>query len=139
MSEYPHSAFVFQSTLPRGSDLLTVLSGTSILYFNPRSQGGATGSGRGPTRKDLFQSTLPRGSDVLRSGEKDKVIISIHAPKGERLFTRATNFFSDIISIHAPKGERLIRLSVLYLYCLISIHAPKGERPGRPPIERPPE
>jgi len=54
----------FQSTLPRGSDAFATSSKYSQSYFNPRSQGGAT---------------------QLPLGLTGNFLISIHAPKGERL------------------------------------------------------
>ena len=33
---------LFQSTLPRGSDILVIVFGASASYFNPRSLAGAT-------------------------------------------------------------------------------------------------
>ena len=63
------AANVFQSTLPRGSDVFKACHFKSLLNFNPRSLAGAT---YGPFLiyggVILFQSTLPRGSDLaLRS------------------------------------------------------------------------
>ena len=77
--------YQFQSTLPRGSDLQTLISISDIKNFNPRSLAGATaliitlrqGDGisiHAPSRErrltsgvstaeNTFQSTLPRGSD----------------------------------------------------------------------------
>ena len=79
-------AYLFQSTLPRGSDLLSVnpskifitisihapsrerpprpLREDGIRHFNPRSLAGAT---RDDVQRGIwkpFQSTLPRGSDA---------------------------------------------------------------------------
>ena len=79
-------AFVFQSTLPRGSDVISVLKiirikrisihapsrerlfiVKSLTYksmdFNPRSLAGATNRHKARSRGRGFQSTLPRGSD----------------------------------------------------------------------------
>ena len=53
----------FQSTLPRGSDYSAPFAGYSIADFNPRSLAGATELKRLQKLKQQFQSTLPRGSD----------------------------------------------------------------------------
>ena len=57
--------FLFQSTLPRGSDSNLCLHSMTRCNFNPRSLAGATG-GYNLFRSPLleFQSTLPRGSDM---------------------------------------------------------------------------
>ena len=98
--------FIFQSTLPNGSDCKAQREALPILYFNPRSQTGATRSclifqciinhfnprsQTGATQAidgsfcpRLFQSTLPNGSDMNWNYTTDMIEISIHAPKRER-------------------------------------------------------
>ena len=98
------------------------------LYFNPRSQGGATNTRaaiqptedisihapKGERRYQdwvnvgmaLFQSTLPRGSDSRKRDRGGRKRISIHAPKGERQGDLGKVLGDYKISIHAPKGER---------------------------------
>ena len=56
----------FQSTLPRGSDVISCLLQFLLLYFNPRSLAGAT---------------LAKAVHCFKS------CISIHAPSRERLIT----------------------------------------------------
>ena len=78
-------AHVFQSTLPRGSDLCDVKRYIHLRHFNPRSLAGAT---------RLFLMTI-----LLQK-------ISIHAPSRERhdkVFGYQERY---AISIHAPSRER---------------------------------
>ncbi len=42
---YYYLVFIFQSTLPRGSDLILYHDNMFNLYFNPRSLAGATDTG----------------------------------------------------------------------------------------------
>ena len=58
-------SFLFQSTLPRGSDL-SLLASAIFRHtdFNPRSLAGATWTIWNEWFRDEFQSTLPRGSDI---------------------------------------------------------------------------
>ena len=55
---------LFQSTLPRGSDCVKSVAGSSLMDFNPRSLAGATNLVLQRNSALVFQSTLPRGSDV---------------------------------------------------------------------------
>ena len=81
-----HKLFnLFQSTLPRGSDL------------QPRHVTKTHG---------VFQSTLPRGSDSFLCCSSKPFSISIHAPSRERLSPRFCHMASCMISIHAPSRER---------------------------------
>ena len=78
---------VFQSTLPRGSDLSGGCGRSgSPADFNPRSLAGATMAAALRDKvKAEFQSTLPRGSDVLCLYFRNiPTAISIHAPSRER-------------------------------------------------------
>ena len=102
--------FIFQSTLPYGSDVAVDKSkvgfcGISIhaplrerqmpniqrlfiSHFNPRSLTGATLPPLLLVKLMSFQSTLPYGSDVMSKELFEKVtknVISIHAPLRERL------------------------------------------------------
>ena len=56
---------LFQSTLPRGSDLSLIVKGWKPRNFNPRSLAGATKNLLRFLRFRTFQSTLPRGSDMF--------------------------------------------------------------------------
>ena len=81
-------AHVFQSTLPRGSDLCDVKRYIHLRHFNPRSLARAT---------RLFLMTI-----LLQK-------ISIHAPSRERhdkVFGYQERY---AISIHAPSRERQLR------------------------------
>ena len=59
----------FQSTLPRGSDVIAFSQVNPHACFNPRSRVGATKDISFCTISGKFQSTLPRGSDSLNSRE----------------------------------------------------------------------
>ena len=120
--------FLFQSTLPRGSDashrciLLhncafqsTLPRGSDIVYL------------RSPFSLYAFQSTLPRGSDVSFAFRCGNLSISIHAPSRERpavfpIVGRAKAFQSTL-----PRGSDLVLLMFVYPLT-ISIHAPSRER-----------
>jgi len=78
--------FIFQSTLPSGSDEDTTKPFPKADYFNPRSQAGAT---------QYWSSRVKEGK------------ISIHAPKRERPAVDIAFVIGVDISIHAPKRERL--------------------------------
>ena len=80
---------VFQSTLPRGSDIITIPNIYKFYNFNPRSLAGATYE---------MQSFLI------------KIMISIHAPSRERLYGSGYAEFALVISIHAPSRERRLIL-----------------------------
>ena len=75
----------FQSTLPRGSDYFLGINGAYSRYFNPRSLAGATSLYMAKLFTFIFQSTLPRGSDVNTIIINISIAISIHAPSRERL------------------------------------------------------
>ena len=120
---------VFQSTLPRGSDVDYLLFSIGYNDFNPRSLAGAT------FQKRFFAFSL---------------FISIHAPSRERHWGFAKDAYLDVISIHAPSRERPTAIRVMaapqlhfnprslagatkrlyssLLSLRISIHAPSRER-----------
>ena len=88
-----HRNKIFQSTLPRGSDVVYCSQVLYTGYFNPRSLAGATISlSRHNNITLIFQSTLPRGSDgfyfVVPHLAKQ---ISIHAPSRERRVAKRQN------------------------------------------------
>ena len=106
---YPCQAFeLFQSTLPRGSDIdLGSEEGTISLNFNPRSLAGAT---------------------TVTALTINQFRISIHAPSRER-HGRGNGFSKSFtISIHAPSRERLDFYWPSFAHLGISIHAPSRER-----------
>ena len=119
---------LFQSTLPRGSDVCQPLKKLNFWNFNPRSLAGAT--------KDAYV-------------DAGKAFISIHAPSRERQYVNTVDEKAVAISIHAPSRERLLIPMLTMLLCtfqstlprgsdatvaawrsaeLISIHAPSRER-----------
>ena len=119
---------LFQSTLPRGSDIhSSVLASLLFKNFNPRSLAGATIDARGGTRYTEFQSTLPRGSDsniVKRDTRQSNF--------NPRSLAGATALIRDIINTSVfqstlPRGSDF----ACNLYTStsdISIHAPSRER-----------
>ena len=119
---------VFQSTLPRGSDVNPGALSMQKLHFNPRSLAGATLISSPlfiPAR--TFQSTLPRGSDLRRPALPQQYHISIHAPSRERqarlyAYPVLLEFQSTL-----PRGSDLRRPALPQQYH-ISIHAPSRER-----------
>ena len=58
-----HGISIFQSTLPYGSDVTSLLQVQDYCYFNPRSLTGATIKTLMLMVILIFQSTLPYGSD----------------------------------------------------------------------------
>ena len=97
----------FQSTLPRGSDLMLIVKLKSVRLISihapsrerPKKQAALQRANwisiHAPSRerrlddKDVnvkikFQSTLPRGSDLRTKDLDNKMRISIHAPSRER-------------------------------------------------------
>ena len=77
--------FQFQSTLPRGSDPLTLCTTSVGCDFNPRSLAGAT--------------RVEQATSVA-------AVISIHAPSRERQRCYHDWTHQFFISIHAPSRER---------------------------------
>ena len=98
---------VFQSTLPNGSDIRHYLIYTSPLYFNPRSQTGAT----------LPEPYKPEKGDI-----------SIHAPKRERHRAVGDDIFIYAFQSTLPNGsdgkhaqyhiQKSCKVSNNYLYIL---------------------
>ena len=102
---------LFQSTLPRGSDINLVSLLHLHAYFNPRSLAGATLASLSSIFINKFQSTLPRGSDGDGVSCFVRQVISIHAPSRERPFFKPPLREQGRISIHAPSRERLFALT----------------------------
>ena len=94
-------AYIFQSTLPCGSDNLPKSWPCSWAYFNPRSLAGAT----------RFQAFL-----------FSPFHISIHAPLRERHSVKAENYKNTCISIHAPLRERQHQKKILLFSFKSSIY-----------------
>ena len=124
--------FIFQSTLPRGSDSSRSYRPFRSGNFNPRSLAGATKgwvyrtraeaiSIHAPSRErrlaqsfwhsqNLFQSTLPRGSDRAAGRRKQAAYISIHAPSRERqhqnkllLYSFKSSIFCELAQLKYSK------------------------------------
>ena len=104
---YDLALFLFQSTLPRGSDDLSTIS---------------------KRRYTIFQSTLPRGSDGLWSKIRGDVFD--FNPRSLAGATRSKQWAIRCIhiSIHAPSRERLEQGIKVEMRKAISIHAPSRER-----------
>ena len=141
---------LFQSTLPRGSDLSSILKGSKPRNFNPRSLAGATIWLATVLMFPKFQSTLPRGSDLssILKGSKPRnfnprslagatmelnirylaIIISIHAPSRERLKSRLILLSVLAFQSTLPRGSDDFSLPLASRQNTISIHAPSRER-----------
>ena len=139
----------FQSTLPRGSDRLSVTPTQTQRNFNPRSLAGATLTSCRRSVKLSFQSTLPRGSDLDKGWVYRTCAISIHAPSRERLqfddFILAIQYFNPRSLAGATPNVSANQKRCCYFnprslagatrgrfycfrYLFISIHAPSRER-----------
>ena len=124
----------FQSTLPRGSDVLTAMiltschahfnprslagatlpspqhSYTYITHFNPRSLAGATcKESMGSATLENFNPRSLAGATEEPAEKPEQQEISIHAPSRERPCIELILTPSLIISIHAPSRERRIK------------------------------
>ena len=76
---------LFQSTLPRGSDILTLESSLLFGIFNPRSLAGATiDQTRAIAAKSIFNPRSLAGATVQVTSLLTYTIFSIHAPSRER-------------------------------------------------------
>ena len=137
---------LFQSTLPHGERLISILTILSVLSFNPRSHMGSDHrqGGRGlhtevsihaPTwgATDLcsrggngtgFQSTLPHGERLPSLIRLHCQIVSIHAPTWGA--TLCGCFFKSLtrVSIHAPTWGATPLRAVWDSVFIVSIHAP---------------
>ena len=143
---------LFQSTLPRGSDICSSFSPTSTMaisihapsrerhniaircYASLRISIHAPSRERHPAPGECefryeFQSTLPRGSDTGRwAGRLVQVQFQSTLPRGSDM--KGMGFLPIIfkISIHAPSRERQYRHERHVHTNVISIHAPSRER-----------
>ena len=146
-------ASIFQSTLPRGSDVYNDARGVSgpdisihapsrerrdataavaeiLADFNPRSLAGATPAYvKKMLFAVLFQSTLPRGSDFLADDSRCPFCrFQSTLPRGSDVVLSSHQPIYLSISIHAPSRERP-PLHAHFVLCInISIHAPSRER-----------
>ena len=78
------SSELFQSTLPRGSDII---------------------NGYIVNRNIKFQSTLPRGSDLYADIKRQHMSISIHAPSRERPLLRFMPLMTSTFQSTLPRGS----------------------------------
>ena len=96
----------FQSTLPRGSDGYLRVHRVATSDFNPRSLAGATALVLPLRLLFLFQSTLPRGSDHHTGSTKHwHRTFQSTLPRGSDIAALAPFEVAEI-SIHAPSRER---------------------------------
>ena len=121
-------SFLFQSTLPRGSDFRLEKLAIPERNFNPRSLAGATITAYQLRQCKPFQSTLPRGSDAkITLVLIFTYVISIHAPLRERQFIiilrRSQLTFQSTLPCGSDKNQ-----PEKYDTNGISIHAPLRER-----------
>ena len=124
--------WIFQSTLPRGSDISDIkLNSNPVISIHAPSRERQMAVD-GVFVLDDFQSTLPRGSDhISLSRHHNITLFQSTLPRGSdagyNLFRSPT-----LISIHAPSRERPHQLCCLPIEIQISIHAPSRERPWGP-------
>ena len=151
-SRYRGADVRFQSTLPRGSDLLpTAAHRQKLFYFNPRSLAGATLRGMLSISRSInfnprslagatptifngafwlsFQSTLPRGSDPVRRHS-----VFPCAYFNPRSLAGATVGYlrqcaDKIFQSTLPRGSDIVT-GQGDTKSEISIHAPSRERPS---------
>ena len=118
----------FQSTLPRGSDIISRQSRRTINNFNPRSLAGATCqdgslntdhriSIHAPSRERqyffiiiislaIFQSTLPRGSDsTTTSGTLVPTLFQSTLPRGSDVSALAGHWSAKQFQSTLPRGS----------------------------------
>ena len=143
---------LFQSTLPRGSDVSPSFGMEGYCDFNPRSLVGATYrrehqfhsiviSIHAPSRERRsqqerfrfavgFQSTLPRGSDV-GVGDDRRIFRRFQStlPRGSD-HNPEEELYLHIISIHAPSRERRLALSLLTELSIFQSTLPRGSDDG---------
>ena len=115
-----------------GSDPAITGTGTSPLYFNPRSPCGE----RLPEHMIdaagvVFQSTLPVWGATISLGYMLIVIrISIHAPRvGSDLITFSSRIALYDFNPRSPCGERLSRNQTTRIATYFNPRSPCGERP----------
>ena len=99
----------FQSTRPvRGATSRDGFGSWDTMRFNPRAPCGA----RRPYESaavivSSFQSTRPvRGATTLRECRRNRILVSIHAPRAGRDFRKADFAWGISVSIHAPRAGR---------------------------------
>ena len=101
------SNLLFQSTLPRGSDIPPHFGAVTSRNFNPRSLAGATFC---PFALNSLNADFnPRSlAGATTMGKTNTLLwcISIHAPSRERRTRCPSSYIASVISIHAPSRER---------------------------------
>ena len=95
---------------PRGGRLQTSCDSSQATNFYPRSARRATTSAHRNALSWVFLSTPPRGGDgrSVISAIKQKLFLST-PPRGGRRQARSGRQVAQDISIHAPRGGRLYR------------------------------
>ena len=100
--------FIFQSTLPHGSDMWCMDAKKNAFYISIHA----------PSRERHAKAAII----------DTKMLISIHAPSRERQSIKRPCFSALAISIHAPSRERHYLNDNRDIDHTISIHAPSRER-----------
>ena len=122
------SQYLFQSTLPRGSDFLLPAESYIPTNFNPRSLAGATLSiSKKELCKNHFNPRSLAGATAQKFDTLPVLNISIHAPSRERLTAGQINRFIIIFQSTLPRGSDWAYMQS-NAHQLISIHAPSRER-----------
>ena len=122
------AAIQFQPTLPARGATRRLWYGYSATNFNPRSPHGERLCLNDRRIKNVkFQPTLPaRGATIIRSGLRDAIDISTHAPRtGSDANTGAVADSVTNFNPRSPHGERQYFSSCDFWHILISTHAPR--------------
>ena len=121
--------FIFQSTLPCGSDRVSPRGSSCAGNFNPRSLAGATAVDKSKVGDCGISIHAPSRERLISDLDRFVIMnISIHAPSRERPFASHLRNNRGRISIHAPSRERLLSYLWPLPWLYISIHAPSRER-----------
>ena len=120
---------IFQSTLPRGSDIITQLSSFFTSDFNPRSLAGATHVRRlhGAYDSNFNPRSLAGATEIFQVTALF-TSISIHAPSRERHHAGSSVRLKKYFNPRSLAGATMCA-DCMELMIPISIHAPSRERP----------
>ena len=144
---------IFQSTLPRGSDITMIIKITAKPFISIHAPSRERRRGtawlrkfrrisiHAPSRERhafLFSVPIRRnfnprslaGATINANSFQKARAISIHAPSRERQFTLHNYLTINLISIHAPSRERLIDTPVRRLLVGFQSTLPRGSDIG---------
>ena len=127
------SDWLFQSTLPRGSDMRRFISHMIINNFNPHSLAGATTSPRAtPSIPPYFNPhSLAGATTSPRATPSIPPYFNPHSLAGATAAHRLIMVLPPIFQSTLPRGSDLVLLWRYITPSVISIHAPLRERHPR--------